>query len=57
MNDQDHNLRGTIEYYNIYETLGHGATCKVKLATDTRKNAGDVDYWVAIKIINNNLDS
>ena len=53
----DHNLKGTIEHYNIFETIGHGATCKVKLAIDTSKNPGEADYYVAVKILRDNLDA
>ena len=49
--------RGTIANYEIYETLGTGATSKVKLAVDTNKNPGDLNYKVAIKIIHSDLDS
>ena len=37
--------------YQIIKTIGSGASCKVKLATNLETNEE-----VAIKIINNNMD-
>ena len=45
-------MRGTINQYQIFETLGKGSTCKVKLAFDTKSNQN-----VALKIINENVIS
>ena len=44
-------MPGRIGRFEVYKTLGSGASCKVKLGVDTQTGKK-----VAVKIINDNLD-
>jgi len=44
-------MPGNIGRFRTMRTLGHGASCKVKLALDTESGRK-----VAVKIINDNMD-